>query len=157
MSRGRKAKANNSDLGWQQVFSKNVGKYLQYITIELSEFEFNQEEETGEKLLTAIKAKKAQLIKDKKLKKSAESTSLRKEEIPFKIAGNWVWCKLGEVGICQTGTTPSTSIKEFFGTDIPFIKPADITLTGLMYDNEGLSFLGLEHGVLMSRLRVFSQ
>ena len=50
--------------------------------------------------------------------------------------------RLGEIGITQTGTTPSTQHIEFFGNEIPFIKPADISFSGINYENEGLTMLG---------------
>jgi type I restriction enzyme S subunit len=105
--------------------------------------------ETGQQLLTKIKAEKAQLISDKKLKKEKELAPISEDEIPFEIPEHWAWCRLGEIGICKTGTTPSTIVKEYFGNDIPFIKPADITLKGLIINNEGLTFSGLKQGVLI--------
>lgn len=57
-------------------------------------------EATGQQLLVRIKAEKAQLIKDKKLRKEKELSAIKPEEIPFDIPGNWVWCRLGEV--CYT-------------------------------------------------------
>lgn len=150
MSRGRKAKASNTAFSWEQIANKNVGKYLQYIISELSKVD-NHQTETGADLLKKIKAEKLRLIKDKKLKKGIELATIKLHEIPFAISKSWVWCRLGEIGICQTGTTPSTFIKEYFGNDIPFIKPADITLKGLICDNEGLSFSGLKQGVLIPK------
>lgn len=92
-------------------------------------------------LLKRINLEKEKLKKEKKLAQTKE------EDIPFSIPDNWCWCRLGIIGICHTGTTPSTVVKEYFGNDIPFIKPADITLKGLIIDNEGLSFSGLKQGV----------
>jgi restriction endonuclease S subunit len=105
--------------------------------------------ETGQQLLAKIKAEKTQLIADKKLKKEKELAPITDEEIPFEIPNHWAWCRLGEIGICKTGTTPSTIVKEYFGNDIPFIKPADITLKGIIINNEGLTFSGLKQGVLI--------
>jgi type I restriction enzyme, S subunit len=107
-------------------------------------------DEPANKLLERIKAEKEQLIKEKKIKREKPLPEIKPEEIPFEIPENWVWCRLGELGICKTGTTPSTVIKEYFGKDIPFIKPADISLYGIKYDNEGLSYKGLDEGVLIS-------
>lgn len=54
-------------------------------------------EATGQQLLERIKAEKAQLIKDKKLKKEKELPPIKPEEIPFEIPEDWVWCRLGEI------------------------------------------------------------
>lgn len=56
-----------------------------------------ENQETGQQLLEKIKAEKAQLIKDKKLKKEKELPPIKPEEIPFEIPGDWVWCRLGDL------------------------------------------------------------
>lgn len=61
----------------------------------------------------------------------------------------WEEKMLREIGIAQTGTTPKTADKENYGDFIPFIKPADIDVTGngeIRYNNEGLSEQGLSNG-----------
>lgn len=61
----------------------------------------------------------------------------------------WEEKTLREIGIAQTGTTPKTADKENYGDFIPFIKPADIDVTGngeIRYNNEGLSEQGLSNG-----------
>ena len=108
-------------------------------------------DEPASKLLERIKAEKEQLIREKKIKKDKPMPEIRPEEIPFEIPENWVWSRLGILGLCKTGTTPSTSVKEYFGNDIPFIKPADISLRGIDYNNEGLSFSGLKEGVVVPK------
>ncbi|MCZ8332591.1 MAG: restriction endonuclease subunit S [Flavobacterium sp.] len=63
-------------------------------------------QETGHDLLTKIKAEKAQLIAEKKLKKEKELPPITDEEIPFEIPQHWAWCRLGE--ICNTITKGSS-------------------------------------------------
>lgn len=99
-------------------------------------------DEPASVLLERIKAEKQQLIKDKKIKAEKPLPPITEEEIPFEIPESWEWCRLGEIGITQTGTTPSTQHIEFFGNEIPFIKPADISFSGINYENEGLTMLG---------------
>jgi len=78
------------------------------------------------------------------------------ESVMEEIFGNgkdWGEKKLFEIGDTQTGTTPKTSEKKNYGDYIPFIKPADIDISGdgeIRYDNEGLSETGLQNGRLMS-------
>lgn len=62
--------------------------------------------ETGQQLLEKIKAEKAQLIAEKKLKKEKELPPITEDEIPFEIPENWAWCRLGE--ICDTITKGSS-------------------------------------------------
>ena len=54
-------------------------------------------DEPASELLKKIKAEKEQLIKAGKLKKEKELPAIKKEEIPFEIPGNWIWCRLGEI------------------------------------------------------------
>lgn len=108
-------------------------------------------DEPASELLKKIKSEKSKLIAEKKLKKQKELQPIKSEEIPFQIPGNWAWCRLGELGITKTGTTPSTLRKDFYGDFIPFIKPADITPSGIITTNQGLSNSGLEEGVLIPK------
>ncbi len=66
------------------------------------------------------------------------------DEEPFELPKGWEWARLGFIGYTQTGSTPSKSNAESFGSDIPFIKPGDIYSNHVDYSNEGLSFFGVE-------------
>ena len=63
---------------------------------------------------------------------------------PFSIPSNWRWVPLGNLGVHQTGTTPSKNFPELFNGPVPFIKPADISSSGIDYSNESLSQLGAD-------------
>jgi type I restriction enzyme S subunit len=76
--------------------------------------------ETGEQLLAKIKAEKAKLIAEKKLKKEKELAPITEEEIPFEIPEHWAWCRLGEVAYITSGSTPSQD--SFVQKGIPYIK-----------------------------------
>lgn len=57
----------------------------------------------------------------------------------------WVEKKLKDIGYTQTGITPKTLHKEYYGKFIPFVKPADINMTGdgvITLNNDGLSEKG---------------
>lgn len=54
-------------------------------------------------LLLAICEEKEKLVKEKKIKKEKPLAPITDEEIPFDIPENWVWCRLGEVGIFVRG------------------------------------------------------
>ena len=63
--------------------------------------------ETGQQLLAKIKAEKAKLIADKKLKKEKELSPISEDEIPFEIPNHWAWCRLGEMSInCDGARKP---------------------------------------------------
>lgn len=64
----------------------------------------------------------------------------------------WTYKKLCEIGRTQTGTTPSKSVKSYYGGEIPFIRPAELDIDGngsIEYD----SVLKLtQEGALKSRI-----
>jgi type I restriction enzyme S subunit len=82
-------------------------------------------------------------IKEEKIKKAEPLPAVGSDEIPYDLPKGWVWTRLGELGITQTGTTPKTGDLESFGKDYPFIKPADIYPNHIDYNNDGLSELGV--------------
>ena len=102
-------------------------------------------------LLAAIKAEKARLIKEGKIKREKPLPELTEEEIPFEIPENWCWVRLGAIGYAQTGTTPDTSHPEYYGSDIPFIKPPYIYNDRIDYEAEGLSKIGISKGRLIKK------
>jgi len=57
----------------------------------------NPDDEPASILLKKIKAEKARLIKDKKLKKDKPLSPIKAKEIPFEIPENWVWCRLNDI------------------------------------------------------------
>ncbi len=56
-----------------------------------------QEEGTAKELLAKIRAEKARLIKEKKIKKSKPLPVITDDEKPFDIPESWEWVRLGEV------------------------------------------------------------
>ncbi|MFM4927106.1 restriction endonuclease subunit S [Aeromonas veronii] len=101
-------------------------------------------DEPASVLLERISAEKMRLVKEGKIKKPKALPEISEEDKPFELPEGWEWQRLGAIGFTQTGGTPSKSSQEYFGNDIPFIKPGDISDTSIIYDNEGLSTLGAE-------------
>lgn len=48
-------------------------------------------------LLDQIKAEKARLVKEGKMKKEKPLPAISEEEIPYGLPEGWVWCRLGEI------------------------------------------------------------
>lgn len=139
-----KARDLQDELSHQLTLLENLNQAILQEAVQGKLVKQDPKDEPATELLKRIKAEKA-----KSGKKEKPLPPIKPEEIPFEIPSNWVWCRLIDVGTTQTGTTPPTSNKEFFGKDIPFIKPADISLSGIDYENEGLTLSGLEKGVLI--------
>lgn len=110
----------------------------------------DSQDEPASVLLEKIKEEKAQLIKEKKIKKSKPLPEIT-EEKPFDIPESWEWVRLGEVSAINTGNTPSKKYKEYYGGDLPFVKPADINNNHINYDtDEKLTDKGKEKGRIAS-------
>lgn len=67
---------------------------------------------TGADLLTEIQAEKAQLVKEKKIKKPKPLAPITDEEIPFVIPENWTWCRLDQITINCDGARKPISQNE---------------------------------------------
>ena len=55
------------------------------------------EDSTAEELYQQIQAEKAQLIKDKKIKKEKPLPEITADEIPFDVPDNWKWVRWGDI------------------------------------------------------------
>ena len=73
-----------------------------------------------------------------------EQIGVAPKGVPFEITESWKWVPLSSLGKTHTGTTPSTSTKEYFGNDIPFVKPGDIDRCLITYRGDGLSSVARE-------------
>ena len=66
-----------------------------------------QEVEPASLLLERIKAEKARLLKEKKIKKQKALPAIEEEEKPFELPEGWAWCRLGDVFTTITkGSSP---------------------------------------------------
>ena len=123
-------------------FPGDMQKSVLQIAIQGKLVEQRPKEGTGEELYRQIQAEKQSLIKEGKIKKEKPLPEISEDEIPFDIPEIWMWVRLRDLGVTQTGNTPPKSHPEYFGQDIPFITPGDIALTNIDYNNQGISFYG---------------
>lgn len=95
--------------------------------------QLEESSETGQQLLAKIKAEKAQLIAEKKLKKEKELPPITADEIPFEIPEHWAWCRLGKVAY---DLSYGTSQKADDSSEIPVLRMGNITTDGrILYSN----------------------
>ena len=59
-------------------------------------------------------------------------------EQPFGISESWVWVRLGQLGLTQTGTTPKKDKLGLPGPTIPFIRPASISWDGISAEADSI-------------------
>ncbi|WP_270529072.1 restriction endonuclease subunit S [Mitsuokella jalaludinii] len=69
-----------------------------------------KEEGTAKELLAEIRAEKARLVKEKKIKKSKPLPEITDAEKPFDIPDSWEWVRLKDLGQFSSGKTPSKQV-----------------------------------------------
>ncbi|WP_314258613.1 restriction endonuclease subunit S [Cardiobacterium hominis] len=101
--------------------------------------------ENARDLLAAIQAEKTALQKTGKLKKDKPLAAIKEEEIPFAIPENWVWVRLGEIGIWGSGATPNRSNPDFYRNgDINWLKTGDLNDGYIDETSEKITALAVE-------------
>ena len=123
-------------------------------------------DEPASVLLERIREEKARLVEEKKIKKEKNPSVIFRgednsyyekfilsgevkcidEEIPFEMPNGWEWCRLGDLGLTETGTTPPKSNPNFFDDYIPFLSPANIQQNRIVSENQWLSKEGMLYG-----------
>ena len=103
-------------------------------------------DQSASELLKEIQSEKKKMVTEGKIRKQKPLPKIKTEEIPYELPDGWVWCRLGELGEVQTGTTPPTKDPTNFGDFIPFIGPGDIQNNKIDLNNKGLSETGIKKG-----------
>ena len=67
------------------------------------------------------------------------------DEIPFDVPSSWCWMRVKDIGITETGTTPSKSHPEYFGNLIPFYGPGNIQDNKIVSCTQGISKEGIPY------------
>ena len=82
-------------------------------------------DESAAVLYEQIQTEKAELIKEKKIKKTKPLPEISEEEKSFDIPESWEWVRFGEIGIFRNGKTPK---KEDISVEekIPYFKVSDM-------------------------------
>ncbi|WP_063345174.1 restriction endonuclease subunit S [Vibrio jasicida] len=100
-------------------------------------------DEPASVLLEQIAAEKAQLIKDKKIKKPKELAEISDEEQPFSLPHGWSFIRLNEYGEWGSGSTPKRSNSDYYGGDIPWFKSGELTGDYISKSEETITELAL--------------
>jgi len=79
-------------------------------------------DEPAGKLVERIRKEKEQLVKEGKIGRTKLTPEIESEEIPYSIPKNWIWTRLDHITYISTGSTPSTSSREYYiGGNIPWV------------------------------------
>ena len=74
---------------------------------------YNPATEPASELLKRIQAEKAQLVKEKKIKKEKPLEPISEDEVPYTLPEGWVWCRFGELILdIEAGKSPSCEPQE---------------------------------------------
>ncbi|WP_321277146.1 restriction endonuclease subunit S [Thiomicrorhabdus indica] len=90
----------------------------------------NPNDEPASELLKKIAAEKAQLIADKKIKKSKPLPAITEAEKPFDLPNGWEWSRLPDLGELARGKSkhrPRNDPKLYIDGDIPLIQTGDVS------------------------------
>jgi type I restriction enzyme, S subunit len=93
-------------------------------------------DDLGSEVLNQVLKEKEKLAEKGVIKKPNKPYEITDDEKPFNIPEKWAWARLSDTGIGSTGKTPSTSVSKYFGGDIPFIGPGQITENGTICDSD---------------------
>jgi type I restriction enzyme S subunit len=130
----------STELTHQLHLVKKLRQQLLQDAVQGKLVEQNKKDEPASELLKKIKAEKAKLIAEKKLKKEKELAPIKAEEIPFEIPENWVWCRLKDVCLKITDGThfSPTNIEtgKYKYITAKNIKDSGIDLTKISYVTE---------------------
>ena len=102
-------------------------------------------DEPASVLLEKIKAEKAELVKEGKIKKSKALPEITDEEKPFDIPDSWEWVRLGDIGAWAAGATPSRKHPEYYGGTIPWLKTGDLNDGIVNETSEKITELGVKN------------
>ena len=93
-------------------------------------------------LLERIKVEKAQLVKDKKIKKEKPLPPIPEDEIPYELPEGWGWCRLGDFGELYGGSTPSKARSDYWDGNIPWVSSRDMKSIEISRTELGITKLG---------------
>ena len=111
-------------------------------------------DEPASVLLEKIRAEKARLTKEGKIKKDKKESIIYRgednsyyekfadgkvvcidDEIPFEIPNGWEWCRMGAIGDWGAGATPAKGNPNYYGGNILWLRTGELN-NDVVYDTE---------------------
>ncbi|GHX71265.1 restriction endonuclease subunit S [Vibrio cholerae] len=86
-------------------------------------------DEPAAELLKRIAEEKAQLVKEKKIKKEKALPPITEDEKPFELPSGWEWCRLPDLGELARGKSkhrPRNDPKLYENGNIPLVQTGDV-------------------------------
>lgn len=94
-------------------------------------------DEPAAELLKRVAEEKAQLVKEKKIKKQKALPPISKDEKPFELPNGWEWCRFADV-INEVATGPFGSMinkREYISDGVPLINPSHMINQKIIEDS----------------------
>ncbi len=92
-------------------------------------------DEPAAELLKRIAEEKAQLVKEKKIKKEKALPPIAEDEKPFELPNGWEWCRLEDVVDIQSGITKGRKLAGRELKTIPYLSVANVQRGYLILNN----------------------
>lgn len=92
-------------------------------------------DEPAAELLKRIAEEKAQLVKEKKIKKEKALPLISEDEKPFELPSGWEWCRLEDVVDIQSGITKGRKLAGRELKTIPYLSVANVQRGYLILNN----------------------
>ena len=143
---------SSSGRGSSKKFSLHGIKKLRELILELAVrgklVPQDPNDEPASVLLERIAAEKAQLVKDKKIKKPKAQPEISDEEKPFELPKGWAWCRIGTIfNSIMSGGTPSKRESSYWGGAIPWASVKDLGSSRTISTTQDfISQAGLDNG-----------
>ncbi|MEQ3441641.1 restriction endonuclease subunit S [Pseudoalteromonas sp. BZP1] len=104
----------------------------------------NPNDEPASVLLERIAAEKAQLVKDKKIKKPKVLPEISEDEKPFELPIGWEFVRFNDLGEWGAGSTPRRGNIEYYNGSIPWFKSGELNSDYISESEEHISELALK-------------
>lgn len=105
-------------------------------------------DEPASVLLERIAAKKAQLIKSKRIKNTKNLPDISEDELYCELPNGWMWARLNDLGDWGAGATPTRGNSAFYGGEIPWLKSGELNSDYIFESEETVTELALSKSSL---------
>jgi type I restriction enzyme S subunit len=105
-------------------------------------------DEPASVLLAKIAEEKAQLLKDKLIKKPKKLPEIDEEDKTISLPEGWEFVRLNELGEWGAGATPRRGNSELYGGDIPWFKSGELNADYIDKSEETVTELALKQASL---------
>jgi type I restriction enzyme S subunit len=108
----------------------------------------NPNTKDASKLLKRIQEEKAQLVKDKKIKKEKVLPKITKDEIPYELPAGWVWCRIRDISY---SIVPNRDKPKSFSGDITWL-----TTRNLEKQSNKIHAKGTDNKLTMAEVELYN-